>query len=113
MYKDHSAEVNARLEDALHEALTVMGGIAVSRTKEVMQHGYGAPVMDTGALMRDVSWEVDAREMCIGNTLPYAAPVHDGTLHTPGRPYLADGMAAAAQDMADVCGEVLSRQMNG
>ena len=111
MFQDHSADLNAQLADALSTALSAMGKIAARHTREVMQHHYGAPVVDTGALMQDVDWAVDAREMRIGNTLPYAAPVHDGTLHTPGRPYLADGLAAAVSDMAEACGQTLAQRM--
>ena len=111
MFKDHSADLNAQLADALSTALSAMGEIAARHTREVMQHHYGAPVVDTGALMQDVDWSVDAREMRIGNTLPYAAPVHDGTLRTPGRPYLTDGLAAAVSDMAEACGQTLAQRM--
>ena len=113
MYKDHAERVRVQLDAAVLAALERMGAAAVEHVRRTMLTGYGAPVVDTGALMADVGWDADARTLRIGNTLSYAAPVHDGTLHTAARPYLTDGVARALGDMEALCRETLAERMAG
>ena len=113
MFRDHTDSVRERLDAAVIQAFASMGECAVTHVRAVMQGGYSAPVVDTGALMQDVGWAADARVLRVGNTLPYAAPVHDGTLSTPARPYLIDGFARALGDMEALLTGALATHMSG
>ena len=112
MFTDHSGKVMSRMDAAVIQAISAMGDTAVAAVQGAMM-SYDPPVLATGALMADVGWAADARTLRIGNSLSYAPYVHDGTLRTPARPYLADGMAAALSDMEAVCRDVLAAAMSG
>lgn len=112
MFTDHSGEIVARADAAIEATLRSMGDAAVPVVRETMA-AYPDPILDTGALMADVSWAADARTLRIGNSLPYAAHVHDGTLGTAGRPYLVDGLAAALPGMESICHATLAAALSG
>ncbi|MBE5804926.1 MAG: hypothetical protein E7316_10505 [Clostridiales bacterium] len=108
MFKSHLPAFLSRLD--LPSAAESMGETAVACVREQMLHGYERPVCDTGALMQDVSFAVNGNTVTIGNTLPYAVPVHEGTSRTSGRPYLAEGILNNAEALRQAAAEALRRQ---
>lgn len=109
MFKSHLPELLSRLDFSF--VAQSMGEAAVSAVRTQMMEGYERPVYRTGALLRDVSFSVDGSTVCIGNTLPYAIPVHDGTCHMAGRPYLADGILNHADALRQATAEALQHQV--
>ena len=93
--EDRSAMLRQRLQTHAREALAALGAEAVACVGGAMDARYGRPIRDTGALRRDLSFQVRDGELAVdvGNSLPYAAAVHEGTARMPGRPYLRDGLA--------------------
>ncbi len=91
---DHTQEILAQLNANAPAFLQAMGIEAVKCVNQQMESGYGKPIWQTGDLMRDVSYEVNAQEntVTIGNTLEYARFVHDGTSKMAARPYLRDAI---------------------
>jgi hypothetical protein len=110
-FKDHSPAVKALLQANLLRALTAMGQIGVEITTDTMNTGYGKPIYLTGDLQRDVNFEVDAvaQAVKIGNSLPYAAFVHEGTSKMAGRPYLRDGVLSHKSELQDVAAEEIKK----
>ena len=108
MFKSRLAEFTRRLD--LNAAAHAMGETAAECVKAQMLNGYERPVYRTGALMRNVSFTVEDGKVTIGNTLPYAAPVHDGTCRTAGRPYLAEGILNNAELLRQAAAEALRTQ---
>lgn len=103
-FRDNSPAVRYAMARAKVRALTEIGLIAVEVTTDYMQSRYGAPIRQTGDLMRDVNSRVQIAEskVAIGNSLNYALPVHNGTSKTSGRPYLFD----AATENTDIWKEI-------
>ena len=99
MFVSHLPEFLARMDPSA--MAHTLGEAAVGCVRQQMLQGYPTPVYYTGALMKDVSFAVDGPTVTIGNTLPYAGPVHDGTTRIPARPYLADGILAGASVLRD------------
>ena len=97
----HTQEIEQRLARCTQEALRSAGEAAVALTRHRMLSGYERPVYRTGALLRDVSFFVEGDAVTIGNTLPYARFVHDGTGRMPGRPYLAEAILSGANPLED------------
>ena len=117
-------EVSQMVEERKKAALTAMGIKAVNLVLYRMRRGYGKSIHKTGALQRDVTYEVNESDdsVEIGNTLEYAPYVHDGHYghavffddigefrvvpggHTPGRPYIRDALTgdAAAKKLQEV-----------
>lgn len=108
MFKSHLQEFLARLD--LSAAAQAMGESAVSCVRAQMLQGYERPVYRTGALHDDVSFTVQGSTVTIGNTLPYAIPVHDGTCRMAGRPYLADGILNNAEMLRQAAAGALRQQ---
>lgn len=102
---DNSAEVLAQFERNKKAALEAMGLAGVELTVSQMQSGYGRPIRQTGALMRDVNHQVEANgkdTVTIGNSLEYAPYVHDGTRKMAGRAYLRDALTAGRDTLQSV-----------
>ncbi len=96
------------MERAAQSALSAMGEEAVRLTREKMRCGYAQPILDSGALMADVRWCFHAaRAVSVGNTLPYAAYVHNGTDRQAARPYLRDALAAGENRLRDAAQQAL------
>lgn len=108
MFTTRLPEFLSRLD--LSAAAAAMGDAAVSAVREEMLTGYDRPVYRTGALLKDVRCAVQGSGVTIGNTLPYAIPVHDGTCRMPCRPYLQDGILNHAELLLQACAEALRRQ---
>ena len=108
MFKSRLPEFLARLN--LSEVALATGEAAVAAVRETMLTGYERPIYRTGALLNDVSCAVQGATAAIGNTLPYAFPVHDGTCRMAGRPYLADGILSNAQALRNAAAQALRRQ---
>lgn len=91
---NNTAAVMRRIERNFKAAVAAAGQEYVSMTVKQMQSGYDRPIWRTGDLQRDVRAKVDAEDMSVtvGNTLEYAAYVHDGTSKMAGRPYLRDAV---------------------
>ncbi len=91
----HEAEVRAKVLERQRAVLDAMGAAAVDLTVAHMRGGYSRAIRQSGALMRDVSYEV-ARSgpgtVDVGNTLPYAVYVHEGLGGMAARPYLRDAL---------------------
>ena len=96
MLIDRSEEALRKAEERAEAALDALAEEAVIRVRERMRTGYDPPPVRSGALLRDVRAERDGLTVRIGNTLPYAEAVHDGTAHSPGRPYLRDALQEEA-----------------
>ena len=92
MFTDKTPQVLAEARQLLEERLDRMGAEAVAAVRQQMETGYDEPIRATGRLMADVRCERDGLTLRIGNTLPYAEAVHDGTPRRKGRPYLRDGV---------------------
>lgn len=109
MFKSHLPAFLSRLD--LSSAAQAMGEAAVAAVRIQMLEGYERPVYRTGALLRDVSISVNGSTVAIGNTLPYAVPVHDGTCRMAGRPYLADGILNHAEALRQAALQALRHQV--
>ncbi len=108
MFTSHLPEFLSRID--LTAAAHAMGKAAVGAVRTQMLEGYERPVYRTGALHDNVSFAVDGATVAIGNTLPYAIPVHDGTCRMAGRPYLADGILNHADALRQAAKEALRQQ---
>lgn len=91
-------------------AAAALGAAAVSAVGEEMLTGYARPVYRTGALLKDLHCAVEGSRVTIGNSLPYATPVHEGTCRMPGRPYLQDGILNHAELLRQACAQALRQQ---
>ena len=101
-------ELEATLAQALPAAVRAMGETAVQAVRTQMMTGYTRPVYNTGALHADVRCRAEGASVIVGNTLPYAPAVHDGTARMAARPYLQDGLPGGAEAMQDVSAQVLA-----
>lgn len=108
MLRSHLPEFLSRLD--LPAAAQAMGEAAVEAVRTQMLEGYERPVYRTGALLRDVAYTLDGSTVVIGNTLPYAVPVHDGTCRMAGRPYLGDGILNHAEALQQAAAQALRHQ---
>ena len=99
---DRREEARQALRQRIPLALAAMGREAQALTRARMEHGYARPVRDTGALERDVDFEVRAGDNAVdvGCSLPYAVAVHEGACNRPGRPFLRDALAGAGDQLA-------------
>ena len=104
-------EWEAALAQALPSAARAMGEAAVQAVRAQMLAGYARPVYDTGALHADVRCQAEGASVLVGNTLPYAPMVHDGTARTAARPYLQDGLLDSAEAMRDAAARALSEAL--
>lgn len=103
MLKSHEEELIAAVRSGAEAALAAMGETAVVMTRDRMRSGYDRPVRDTGSLMADVSWHTEGEHrISVGNTLPYATAVHEGTSRVPGRPYLTDALMGGRDKLKEV-----------
>ncbi|MFA5378774.1 MAG: hypothetical protein WC455_23685 [Dehalococcoidia bacterium] len=94
-FTDNSGKVKDQLGGNVKAALAAMGIEATGLINRQMQSGYGAPIRQTGDLMRDVSYEVGNSSpdtVDVGNSLEYAPFVHEGTSKLSGRPYIKDAI---------------------
>lgn len=90
---DNSNEVLRRYNAGASAATQAAGIKAVGVIVNQMQKGYGAPIRQTGDLMRDVAYEaVDEKTIRVGNRLEYAVFVHEGTSRMRGRAYIKDAL---------------------
>ncbi len=96
--------LTARMQKNVGEALTAMGIKAVGLTVEKMVSGYGAPIWDTGTLMRSITFERVGGEdaILVGSPVEYAVYVHDGTSKMAGRPFLRDAILEGADALKAV-----------
>ena len=104
-------ELESALSSALPEAVRAMGASAVQAVRARMLTGYAQPVYATGALHADVRCHAEGASAIVGNTLPYAPMVHDGTARMAARPYLQDGLPGGAEAMRSAAAQVLADLM--
>ena len=104
-------ELESALSSALPEAVRAMGASAVQAVRARMLTGYAQPVYATGALHADVRCHAEGASAIVGNTLPYAPMVHDGTARMAARPYLQDGLPGGAEAMRSADAQVLADLM--
>lgn len=109
MFTSRLPEFLSRLD--LTAAAQAMGETAVAAVRTQMLEGYERPVYRSGALHDNVHFALDGTTVVIGNTLPYAIPVHDGTCRMAGRPYLADGILNHADALRQAAAEALRHQV--
>lgn len=102
----HTEEILNQLTQAVSNALEAAGPVTVDAVRQQMLSGYARPIRDTGALMDSIAYALDGNTLHIGTSLPYAEAVHDGTIHTTGRPFLTDGLRNA------LLAETLSEALN-
>ena len=91
-FKNNKAKVKATLAQRMPDALQAMGDVAVGLIRDKMETGYGRPIRDTGALIADVASQLNGDVVEVGNTLPYAGFVHDGTYKMEARHYINDAL---------------------
>lgn len=85
--------LQAELPRLRQTALEHLGEAVVVQAQHVMRHAYARPVLRSGALLASVHWQQDGpHAICLVSALPYAAAVHNGTRHMPGRPFLTDAV---------------------
>lgn len=111
MFISHLTEAVAQLNRAADAAADATGKAAVSAILSQMEHGYDSPIRRTGALMRNVSFTREGHTVRIGNTLPYARLIHDGTSRHSGRPYLTDGLMNHADALEEAAAQALKDNM--
>jgi len=90
------------------EAVAQAANAAVPIVQSTME-GYPRPIHRTGALVADVAASAGGGQAWVGNSLPYAGMVHNGTARMPARPYLSDGMAAAGETLKTLLSETLGQ----
>lgn len=98
-FTDNSGEVLALMAKNATDALTAMGQAAVGLIAGRIASGYGRPIRRTGALQRDVSFEVGDGTVDVGSSLDYALPVHEGTSRMAGRPFITDALTGGAGEL--------------
>jgi len=108
-FKDNSGQVKSQMAGNVKAALAAMGIEAVGLTVQQMQSGYGAPIRQTGDLMRDVDSEVNGDVVNVGNSLEYAPFVHEGTSRMAGRPYLKDAIMSGQSRLKQVAENELKK----
>lgn len=109
-FKDHTAEVLAKMQGNVKKALAALGTEAVGLIQDQMQTGYEKPIWKTGDLQRDVNYSVENSgpgTVDVGNSLEYAPFVHDGTRRMKGRPYIRDALNEGADRLKQVVEENL------
>lgn len=127
-FVDHSGQVKLQMTGNKKRALTAMGIKAVALIVRKMQSGYTDPhptydmqgrptggthtdIRNTGDLMRDVNYEVEASApdtVDVGNSLFYAPFVHEGTYKLKGRPYIKDAIEKGKTELQRVAENALS-----
>lgn len=105
--QNNAGQLLARVRAGRDEALDAMGRTAAALVRVQLLTGYGRPIRQSGALLADVQWARDGDRVQVGNTLPYAAVIHNGARHMPGRPYLADALAGGTAALTEAAGEAL------
>lgn len=110
-FTSHLLEWEAALAQALPSAARAMGEAAVQAVRAQMLTGYARPVYDTGALHADVRCRTEVASVLVGNTLPYAPAVHDGTARASARPYLQDGLLGSAEAIRDAAARALAEAL--
>ena len=111
MMQEHGDEVARRVREGVRRGLAGAGEAGVAAVREAMERGYGEPIRRSGALMESIGWAAEDGRVAIGTDLPYAEAVHNGTSRMAGRPFLADGLARGAPEMARRLGEGLAEAM--
>ena len=99
-FTDNSGKVKDQVANNVKAALAAMGVEAVGLINRQMQSGYGAPIRQTGDLMRDVNYEVGRSSpdtVDVGNSLEYALFVSEGTSKMQGRPYIRDAITKGTE----------------
>ena len=104
-------EWEADLAQALPSAARAMGEAAVQAVRAQMLTGYARPVYDTGALHADMRCRAEGASVLVGNTLPYAPAVHNGTARAAARPYLQDGLLGSAEAIRDAAARTLAEAL--
>ena len=104
-------EWEAALAQALPSAARAMGEAAVQAVRAQMLTGYARPVYDTGALHADVRCRAEGASVLVGNTLPYAPMIYDGTVRMAARPYLQDGLLGSAEAIRDAAARALAEAL--
>lgn len=109
-FNNHSGQVRQAMKRAKQTALTAIGIEAVGVTVRYMQSNYGAPIIQTGDLQRDVNSKVRGDVVDIGNSLDYSAFVHNGTARMPARPYLKDALSENANVWKEIASEYIDAE---
>ena len=104
-------ELEATLDQAMPAAVRAMGETAVQAVRTQMMTGYTRPVYNTGALHADVRCRAEGASVLVGNTLPYAPAVHNGTARAAARPYLQDGLLGSAEAIRDAAARALAEAL--
>lgn len=111
-FTDNSREVLSQMNGNVKTALNAMGLKGVELIVRQMQSGYGKPIRQTGDLMRDVNYEVEAsgeNTVDVGNSLEYATFVHDGTRKMAARPYIKDALLGGEDKISEVAQKYLKQ----
>ena len=109
---DYREEVLRQMNANKSVSLNAMGLKAVELIVRQMQSGYGKPIRQTGDLMRDVNYEVEAsgeNTVDVGNSLEYATFVHDGTRKMAARPYIKDALLGGEDKISEIAQKYLKQ----
>ena len=111
--RDNRAAARAAMERAIQTALTAIGLAAVEVTTDYMQTRYGAPIRQTGDLMRDLNQQPSQtpKAVDVGNSLEYAEWVHNGTRRMAARPYLKDALTENTDIWKEIAAEHIGEEM--
>lgn len=111
MMQAHGEEVARRLREGVRRGLEGAGEAGVAAVREAMARRYGEPIRQSGALMESIAWAAEDGRVAVGTNIPYAGLIHNGTSRKAGRPFLTDGLAAGAAEMARRLGEGIAEAM--
>lgn len=121
-FVDNGGKIKLVMAGNIQRALTAMGIRAVALIVKNMQSGYSYPhptrdmrgrltggshtaIRQTGELMRDVNFEVEAdgpNTVTVGNSLFYAPFVHEGTYKMKKREYIKDAVMNGKEELQRV-----------
>lgn len=112
-FKDFSDNVLSAMQTAKKQALTAIGLAAIEKTNDYMQSKYGAPIYQTGDLMRSIASNVRKADdaVDVGSNLDYAPWVHNGTSRMKARPFLKDAITENGDIWREIAAEVLGEKM--
>lgn len=118
---NNTKKIMDQMANNIDVALDYIGQDLVTAAQYMMLYGYSKPhkhrhtgitdtkIYDTGALYKDLKaqkdWYYDT--VHVGNSLPYAVFVHEGTRKVEARPYLEDALYIA--DIEDAAIEFLRK----